>query len=231
LAGATEASVDPLAIAGFCRARAVTTKFNEPGKEATASRPFDISRDGFVIAEGAGVVLLEEYEQAKSRNAKIYAEVRGYGMSGEAHHITQPTPQGDGAKRCMAQALWSSGLSLADIDYINAHATSTPVGDVAEINAIKSLFGPHTSKISISSTKGSVGHLMASSGSVEAIFTILAIHHGVIPPTLNLHNVDPAIDNTIDLTPLKAKKRNIIAAMSNSFGFGGTNACLLFSKI
>ncbi|KAF3443369.1 hypothetical protein FNV43_RR13051 [Rhamnella rubrinervis] len=229
VAGGTESSIDALSIAGFCRSRALTTKYNSAPQEA--SRPFDCARDGFVIGEGSGVLVLEELEHAKKRNAKIYAELRGYGMSGDAYHITQPHMNGRGAILAMTRALRQSGLHPEQVDYVNAHATSTPLGDTVEANAIKSIFSDHATSgaLALSSTKGAVGHLLGAAGAVEAIFAILAIHHGVAPLTLNLTKPDPLFtDAYMPLTCSKDMK--IRAALSNSFGFGGTNASLLFSS-
>ncbi|CAI9113010.1 OLC1v1013531C1 [Oldenlandia corymbosa var. corymbosa] len=230
VAGGTEASIDALSIAGFCRSRALSTRYNSVPEEA--SRPFDCERDGFVIGEGAGVLVLEELEHAKKRGAKIYAEVRGYGMSGDAHHITQPHADGRGASLAMMRALEQSGLDPCQVDYINAHATSTMLGDAIEANAIKSLFSSHATSgaLALSSTKGAIGHLLGAAGAVEAIFTVLSIQNGVAPPTLNL--TKPDLVFTEDFMPLTASKEmNIRAAMSNSFGFGGTNSSLLFASI
>uniref|UniRef100_A0ACD5V878 Uncharacterized protein n=2 Tax=Avena sativa TaxID=4498 RepID=A0ACD5V878_AVESA len=228
VAGGTESSIDALSIAGFSRLRALSTKYNSLPQ--AASRPFDCGRDGFVIGEGCGVMVLEALDHAAERGAKIYAEVRGYGMSGDAHHITQPQNDGKGAMLAMERALEQSGLRTDQIDYLNAHATSTPLGDAVEATAIKSVFGHHATSggLAISSTKGAIGHLLGAAGSVEAIFTVLAIHHGVAPPTLNLEQPDPLFEGAF--MPLTAaKKMPIRAAISNSFGFGGTNASLLFS--
>lgn len=230
VAGGTEASIDALSIAGFCRSRALTTKYNSVPEEA--SRPFDCGRDGFVIAEGSGIMVLEELEHAQRRGAKIYAELRGYGMSGDAYHITQPHADGRGAILAMTRALEQSGLHPNQVDYVNAHATSTPLGDAVEANAIKSVFSTHATSgsLALSSTKGAMGHLLGAAGAVEAIFTVLAIHHGIAPLTLNLTEPDPVFSK--DFMPLTASKEMIIkAAMSNSFGFGGTNSSLLFSSI
>ncbi|KAK9035111.1 hypothetical protein V6N11_077160 [Hibiscus sabdariffa] len=228
VAGGTESSIDALSIAGFCKARALTTKYNSCPVEA--SRPFDCGRDGFVIGEGSGVLILEELEHAKSRGAKIYAEVRGYGMSGDAHHITQPHIDGRGAILAMTRALKQSGLHPNQVDYVNAHATSTPLGDAIEANAIKTIFSDHATSgaLAFSSTKGAVGHLLGAAGAVEAIFTVLAIHHGIAPLTLNLSNPDPVFTDAF--MPLTASmEMPIRVALSNSFGFGGTNASLLFA--
>ncbi|HJS32481.1 MAG TPA: beta-ketoacyl-ACP synthase II [Alphaproteobacteria bacterium] len=227
VAGGTEAAVCRLGIAGFAAARALSTKFNDDPPKA--SRPWDQGRDGFVMGEGAGVVVLEEYEHAKKRGAKIYAEVVGYGMSGDAYHVTAPSEDGGGAYRAMAGALKRAKLNPEDIDYINAHGTSTPLGDEIELGAVKRLFGEHAYKVSMSSTKSSIGHLLGAAGSVEAIFSILAINDGVVPPTLNLENPSPGCD--IDLVPHQAKERPVRRALSNSFGFGGTNASLVFQAV
>ncbi|XP_022771715.1 3-oxoacyl-[acyl-carrier-protein] synthase, mitochondrial isoform X2 [Durio zibethinus] len=229
VAGGTESSIDALSIAGFCRARALTTKYNSSPVEA--SRPFDCGRDGFVIGEGSGVLILEELEHAKSRGAKIYAEVRGYGMSGDAYHITQPHTDGRGAILAMTRALKQSGLHSNQVDYVNAHATSTPLGDAIEANAIKSIFVDHATSggLAFSSTKGAVGHLLGAAGAVEAIFTVLAIHNGIAPLTLNVTKPDPIFNDAF--MPLTASKEMPVrAALSNSFGFGGTNASLLFAS-
>ncbi|PON48493.1 3-oxoacyl-[acyl-carrier-protein] synthase [Parasponia andersonii] len=229
VAGGTEASIDALSVAGFCRSRALTTKYNSAPQEA--SRPFDCSRDGFVIGEGCGVLVLEELEHAKRRGAKIYAELRGYGTAGDAYHITQPHVGGRGAILAMTRALKQSGLHSKQVDYINAHATSTPLGDAVEANAIKSIFSDHATSgaLALSSTKGAIGHLLGAAGAVEAIFAILAIYDGMAPLTLNLTEPDPVFDDVF--MPLKAsKKMPIRAALSNSFGFGGTNASLLFTS-
>ncbi len=226
VAGGTEAAVCRLGLAGFAAARALSTGFNE--EPARASRPWDQKRDGFVMGEGAGVVVLEELEHAKKRGAKIYAEVVGYGMSGDAHHITAPAEDGNGAFRAMRNALKRAQLAPEKIDYINAHGTSTPLGDEIELGAVKRLFGDHAYKLSMSSTKSAIGHLLGAAGSVEAIFSILAMRDSVVPPTLNLENPSEGCD--IDLVPLKAKERRVNYALSNSFGFGGTNASLIFGR-
>jgi 3-oxoacyl-[acyl-carrier-protein] synthase II len=227
VAGGTEAAVCRLGLAGFAAARALSTNFNDSPTEA--SRPWDKDRDGFVMGEGSGVVVLEEYEHAKKRGAKIYAEVTGYGMSGDAYHVTAPAPEGDGGYRAMVAALNRAGINKEDVDYVNAHGTSTPLGDEIELRAVKRLFGDHAYKLSMSSTKSAIGHLLGAAGSVEAIFSILAIRDGVLPPTLNLENPSEGCD--IDLVPLRAKERKIKAALSNSFGFGGTNASLVFAPV
>ncbi|GMH07158.1 hypothetical protein Nepgr_008998 [Nepenthes gracilis] len=230
VAGGTEASIDALSIAGFCRLKALSTRYNSSPHEA--SRPFDCGRDGFVIGEGCGVLVLEELEHARERGAKVYAEVRGYGMSGDAHHITQPHNDGRGAILAMSRAIQQANLYPHQVDYVNAHATSTPLGDAIEANAIKSIFGDYAMSggLALSSTKGAVGHLLGAAGAVEAIFTILAIHHGIVPLTLNLSQPDPVFSDSF--MPLAASKEMTVnAAISNSFGFGGTNASLLFTSV
>jgi 3-oxoacyl-[acyl-carrier-protein] synthase II len=224
VAGGAEAAVCRLGLAGFAASRALSTKFNDDPPRA--SRPWDVKRDGFVMGEGAGVVVLEEYEHAKKRGAKIYAELIGYGLSGDAYHITAPPEDGNGAFRAMHGALKRANLNPDEIDYINAHGTSTPLGDEIELGAVKRLFGDHAYKLSMSSTKSSIGHLLGAAGSVEAIFSILAIRDGVVPPTLNLDDPSPGCD--IDLVAHQAKGRKVRRALSNSFGFGGTNASLIF---
>ena len=225
VAGGAEAAICRLGIAGFAAARALSTNFNDTPERA--SRPWDRDRDGFVMGEGAGVVVLEELEHAKKRGAPIYAELIGYGLSGDAYHITAPAEDGDGAFRAMESALKRARLNPEDIDYVNAHGTSTPLGDEIELGAIKRLFGPAAYKISMSSTKSAIGHLLGAAGSVEAIYSILAIRDQVVPPTLNLDNPSEGCD--IDLVPKQAKQRKVHAALSNSFGFGGTNASLVFT--
>lgn len=228
VAGGTEGALCRLGIAGFAAARALSSGFNdEPTK---ASRPWDRDRDGFVMGEGAGIVVLEEYEHAKARGAKIYAEVKGYGLSGDAYHITSPAEDGDGGFRAMQAALKRAGMTPSDIDYVNAHGTSTPMGDEIEFGAVKRLFGNAGASISMSSTKSSIGHLLGAAGSVEAIFCALAIRDQVAPPTLNLDNPSDSVTG-IDLVPYKPKKREIRAALSNSFGFGGTNASLVLTQV
>lgn len=227
VAGGTEAAVCRLGIAGFSAARALSTSYNDTPQRA--SRPWDVGRDGFVMSEGAGVVVLEELEHAKARGANIYAEVVGYGLSGDAFHITAPSETGEGAETCMRAALNDAGLGPEDIDYINAHGTSTPLGDEIEISAVKRVFGDAAYNLSMSSTKSSVGHLLGAAGAVEAIFTVKAIETGIIPPTLNLDEPDEGCD--LDLVPFVAKERPVRAAMSNSFGFGGTNASLVFKAV
>ncbi|KAF2624656.1 3-oxoacyl-synthase-like protein [Macroventuria anomochaeta] len=235
VAGGAESCIHPLAISGFARARSLATEFNERPTEA--SRPFDRDRDGFVIGEGAGVVVLEELEHAKARGARIYAEVAGYGLSSDAYHMTAPREDGQGPRLAMKKALKYAGLKPASVDYINAHATSTPLGDAAENRAIKDLLlgadgKRHASEINVSSTKGAVGHLLGAAGSVEAIFTILGLHTNILPPTLNLHNPgDPAEDFSCNYVANEAQQKEVNVAMSNSFGFGGTNASLCFRKM
>ncbi len=226
VAGGSEAAVNPLGIAGFCAARALSTNFNE--NPAEASRPWDKDRDGFVMGEGSGVVVLEEYEHAKARGAKIYAEVAGYGMSGDAHHITAPADHHEGAFRAMKAAFKNGGLTPSDVQYVNAHGTSTPMGDDLELEAVENMFGNHASQIAMSSTKSAVGHLLGAAGAVEAIFSILAIRDNVAPPTLNLH--EPSRASIIDRVALTAQERKIDVVLSNSFGFGGTNASILFKR-
>jgi 3-oxoacyl-[acyl-carrier-protein] synthase II len=226
VAGGTESAVNRIGIAGFCACRALSTSYNDTPEKA--SRPYDKDRDGFVMGEGAGVVVVEALEHALARGARIYAEVVGYGMSGDAYHITSPSEDGDGAYRCMRAALKRAGIEPSEIDYINAHGTSTPLGDEIELRAIERLLGNHAVNISMSSTKSAVGHLLGAAGALEAIFSILAIRDNVAPPTLNLDN--PSVDTKIDLVPHKARKRSIDVALSNSFGFGGTNASLVFRR-
>jgi len=226
VAGGAESAVCRLSLAGFAACKALSTKFNDEPKRG--SRPYDRDRDGFVMGEGAGCVVLEEYEHAKARGARIYAEVVGYGMSGDAYHITAPSPDGDGAFRSMSAALKRAGITAADIDYVNAHGTSTPLGDEIELRAVERLLGASASKVTMSSTKSSVGHLLGAAGAVEAIFSILAIRDNIAPPTLNLDN--PSVETAIDLAPHKARERQINIALSNSFGFGGTNASLIFRR-
>ncbi|MBW7852253.1 MAG: beta-ketoacyl-ACP synthase II [Rhodospirillales bacterium] len=225
VAGGAEAAICRLGLAGFAAARALSTGFNDTPTKA--SRPWDKDRDGFVMGEGAGVVILEELEHARKRGAKIYAEVIGYGMSGDAYHITAPSEDGNGGFRSMRNALRRAGLNPEDVDYVNAHGTSTPLGDEIELGAVKRLFGDHAYKLSMSSTKSAIGHLLGAAGSVEAIYSIMAIQTGVVPPTLNLDNPSEGCD--IDLVPKTAKERKVRVALSNSFGFGGTNASLIFA--
>ena len=226
VAGGSESTVSPLGIGGFCASRALSTRNDDP---ATASRPWDKGRDGFVLGEGAGVLVLEEMEHAKARGARIYCELAGYGMSADAHHITAPPEDGDGGRRSMLNALKNGGLKPADIDYINAHGTSTPLGDLAECVGVKRAFGDHAARLAVSSTKSMTGHLLGAAGGVEAVFTVLAIRDQVAPPTANLTDVDPQCD--LDFVPLTARKMAIRAALSNSFGFGGTNATLAFRAV
>jgi 3-oxoacyl-[acyl-carrier-protein] synthase II len=226
VAGGAESPVNRIAVAGFSALRALSTGFND--QPTKASRPYDKDRDGFVMGEGAGVVVLESLDHAKARGARIYAEVIGYGLSGDAYHITAPTPDGDGAYRCMTAAIKRAGVSADDIDYINAHGTSTPLGDEIELGAVQKLVGNAAGKMAMSSTKSCIGHLLGAAGAVEAIFSILAIRDGIAPPTINLDN--PSVDTPIDLVPHKAREREINVALSNSFGFGGTNASLVFRR-
>jgi len=226
VAGGTESPVCRLALAGFAACRALSTKFNDEPQRA--SRPYDRDRDGFVMGEGAGVVVLEELQHAKARGATIYGEIIGYGLSGDAYHITAPAEDGDGAYRCMAAAIKRAGIEAADIDYVNAHGTSTPMGDEIELGAVERLFGNAAGKLSMSSTKSAVGHLLGAAGAVEAIYATLAIRDNVAPPTLNLDN--PAVETAIDLVPHKARPREINTVLSNSFGFGGTNASLIITR-
>ena len=228
LAGGAESTICPIGIAGFAQARALSTAFNDD--PTRASRPYDKDRDGFVMGEGSGVVVLEEYEHAKARGAKIYAEVIGYGLSGDAYHVTAPHPEGSGAFRSMQMALKKAGLNPSDIDYINAHGTSTPMGDELELGAVRRLFGDAISTVSMSSTKSAIGHLLGGAGAVEAIFCILAIRDQIVPPTLNLDNPSDACIG-VDLVPHVAKKRKVHAVLNNSFGFGGTNASLVLRAV
>ncbi|MDN5934867.1 MAG: beta-ketoacyl-ACP synthase II [Nitrosospira sp.] len=225
VAGGAESCVTPLAIGGFAAARALSTRNDDP---ATASRPWDKGRDGFVLGEGAGVVVLEEMEHAKRRGAKIYAELAGFGMSADAYHMTAPCEDGEGAARCMAHALRNAGMNAAEVDYINAHGTSTPLGDIAETVAVKRCFGEHAKKLVVNSTKSMTGHLLGAAGGVEAIFSTLAVHHQIAPPTINIFDQDPQCD--LDYVPNTAREMKIDVAMSNSFGFGGTNGTLIFRK-
>ncbi len=228
LAGGAESAICPIGIAGFAQARALSTAFNDTPEKA--SRPYDVNRDGFVMGEGAGVVVLEEYEHAKKRGAHIYAEVIGYGLSGDAYHVTAPHPEGNGGYRSMEMALKKSGLSLADIDYVNAHGTSTPLGDELELGAVKRLFGDNIATMSMSSTKSAIGHLLGGAGAVESIFCILAIRDQIVPPTLNLDEPSESCAG-VDLVPHVAKERKVRAVLNNSFGFGGTNASLIMKAI
>ncbi len=227
VAGSAESTICRIGMAGFAAARALSTSYNEtPSK---GSRPWDKGRDGFVMGEGAGIVVLEEYEHAKARGAKTYGELVGYGLSGDAHHITAPASDGDGGYRAMQSALRNAKLDVSEVDYINAHGTSTPLGDEIELGAVKRLFGESAYKLSMSSTKSAIGHLLGGAGSVEAIFSLLAIRDQVAPPTLNLE--DPSDGCDIDLVPLKAKEREINTVLSNSFGFGGTNASVVMKRV
>ena len=228
LAGGAEATICPIGIAGFAQARALSTAFNDQPEKA--SRPYDKDRDGFVMGEGAGVVVLEEYEHAKRRGAKIYGEVIGYGLSGDAHHVTAPHPEGSGAFRSMEMALRKSGLQPSDIDYINAHGTSTPMGDELELGAVRRLFGNAIANVSMSSTKSAIGHLLGGAGAVESIFCLLALRDQIVPPTLNLDNPSEGTAG-VDLVPHQAKKREVRAVLNNSFGFGGTNASLIMRAV
>ena len=225
VAGGSEACVSPLGLGGFCAARALSSRNDDP---AAASRPWDKDRDGFVLGEGAGILVLEEYEHASKRGARIYCELAGYGMSADAHHITAPCEDGEGAARCMANALRNAGLNREQVDYINAHGTSTPLGDVAETVAVRNCFGEHARKLAVSSTKSMTGHLLGAAGGVEAVFSTLAVHEQVAPPTINLVNPDPQCD--LDYVPNTARRMKIDVALSNSFGFGGTNGSLVFRK-
>ncbi len=224
--GGSEAAVCELGIGGFNAARALSTRNDDP---TAASRPWDVDRDGFVLGEGAGVLVIEELEHAKARGAKIYCELIGYGVSGDAYHVTAPREDGDGARRCMVNALKNASLNASDIDYVNAHGTSTPLGDLAEATALKSAFGDHAKKVMVSSTKSMTGHLLGAAAGIEAVFSILALRDGVIPPTINLHKQDPAVE--LDLVPNTARQKKIDVSMSNSFGFGGTNSTLIFKRI
>ncbi|MFC1867244.1 beta-ketoacyl-ACP synthase II [Thermodesulfobacteriota bacterium] len=223
ITGGSEAVITPLALAGFCSMRALSTRNDEPEK---ASRPFDKDRDGFVMGEGAGILILEEMTMALERGANIYAEVTGYGLSSDAYHVSAPEPGGGGAISCMSMAIETSGLKPQDVDYINAHGTSTPLNDLSETKAVKAVFGEHAHKLAISSTKSMTGHLLGGTGGVEAIYSVLTIKHGIIPPTINYETPDPECD--LDYVPNKARKADVKVVMSNSFGFGGTNGSLLF---
>jgi 3-oxoacyl-[acyl-carrier-protein] synthase II len=225
IAGGTEANITPLTIGGFNAMKALSTRNDQPEK---ASRPFEKNRDGFVIAEGAGILVLEELQFALKRKAKIHAELVGYGYTGDAYHITAPSPDGDGAIRCMKMAIKDAGLTPEGVDYINAHGTSTPLNDLTETIAIKKVFGNHAKKVPVSATKSMTGHLLGAAGSTEAIFTILAIRDGIIPPTINYEEPDPECD--LDYVPNVARRKSLRTAMSNAFGFGGTNATLVFKK-
>lgn len=227
LAGGAEAAVCPIGVAGFAAARALSTRYNDQPERG--SRPWDRDRDGFVMGEGSGVVVLEELEHAKKRGAKIYAELVGYGMSGDAYHVTAPAESGDGAYRSMRNALRDAKLNVDQVDYINAHGTATPLGDMIELKAVKRLLGESANRVSMSSTKSAIGHLLGAAGGVEAIFSILALRDSVVPPTLNLENPSEGAEG-MDLVPLKCKERSVKVALSNSFGFGGTNASVVFKE-
>jgi 3-oxoacyl-[acyl-carrier-protein] synthase II len=226
IAGGSESTITPLAVAGFSVMKALSTKYNDEPERA--SRPFDKNRDGFVIAEGAGVMVLEELEFAKKRGAKIYAELIGYGLNSDAYHITAPAPDGEGFVKCIELCLKDAGVSKEEVDYINAHGTSTYYNDLYETKAVKKVFGEHAYKLSVSSTKSMMGHTLGAAGGIEAVITVLAIHHGIIPPTINYEEADPECD--LDYVPNAARQKAIRVAISNSFGFGGTNACLMFRK-
>jgi 3-oxoacyl-[acyl-carrier-protein] synthase II len=225
IAGGTESCICVTGVGGFCAMKALSTRNDEPQR---ASRPFDAGRDGFIMGEGSGVVVLEEMESALKRGARIYAEVLGYGASGDAYHITSPAPNGEGAARCMALAIKDAGIAKEEMGYINAHGTSTKYGDELESIAIKTVFGDYAHKIPISSTKSMIGHLLGAAGGVEAVISVLALERGILPPTINLDNPDPECD--LDYIPHTARKVQVDVAMSNSFGFGGTNACLVFRR-
>lgn len=227
ISGGSEASVNEIGMGGFNALQAISTRNDE---YKTASRPFDASRDGFVMGEGAGCLILEEYEHAKARGAKIYAELAGGGMSADAYHLTAPHPEGIGARKVMENALRDAGMKPEEIDYVNVHGTATPLGDLAETKAIISVFGEHAYKLNISSTKSMTGHLLGAAGAIEAIASVLAIVNDTVPPTINLNNIDPEIDSKLNLTPNKAQKRTVRAALSNTFGFGGHNASIIFRK-
>ncbi len=226
IAGGAEAAISPLGVGGFNAARALSTRNDAP---ELASRPWDVDRDGFVLGEGAGVLVLEEYEHAKQRGARIYAELAGYGMSADAHHITAPCADGEGAARCMVNTMRNAGINPDAVDYINAHGTSTPLGDIAETIAVKRCFGEHAKQLAVSSTKSMTGHLLGAAGGVEAVFSVLAIHHQTAPPTINLVKQDPQCD--LDYVPNSARNMKIRTVLSNSFGFGGTNGSLVFRAI
>ncbi len=225
ISGGAESAITPLGVGGFAAMKALSTRNDEPER---ASRPFDSERDGFVIGEGSGILILEEREHALQRGAKIYAEVIGYGANGDAHHMTAPAPEGEGAARCMRLALKDAGIAPSEIDYINAHGTSTEYNDANETTAIKAVFGEQSAKIAVSSTKSMTGHLLGAAGAVEGVYSALALHHGMLPPTINYENPDPACD--LDYVPNHARKADIQVVLSNSFGFGGTNACVIFRR-
>jgi 3-oxoacyl-[acyl-carrier-protein] synthase II len=225
ISGGAEAAITPLGVGGFAAMKALSTRNDEPER---ASRPFDHERDGFIIAEGSGVLILEEREAALKRGAQIYAEVIGYGANGDAYHMTAPAPEGEGAARCMALALKDAGIAPTEVDYINAHGTSTEYNDANETQAIKKVFGEHAAKLAVSSTKSMTGHMLGAAGAVEGIFSTLALHHGIIPPTINYENPDPNCD--LDYVPNQSRKADIRVTLSNSFGFGGTNACVIFRR-
>ncbi|MDR0578226.1 MAG: beta-ketoacyl-ACP synthase II [Candidatus Accumulibacter sp.] len=226
IAGGAESTVSPLGLGGFCAARALSTRNDDP---QTASRPWDKDRDGFVLSEGAGVVALEEYERARARGARIYAELAGFGMSADAHHMTAPCEDGEGAARCMANALKNARVNLDEVQYLNAHGTSTPAGDLAETIAIKRAFGEHAKKLVVNSTKSMTGHLLGAAGGIEAVFSVLALYHQVSPPTINIFNQDEACD--LDYCANEARRMKIDVAISNSFGFGGTNVSAVFRRV
>jgi 3-oxoacyl-[acyl-carrier-protein] synthase II len=224
-AGGAEHAITPLGLGGFCAARALSTRNDDP---SAASRPFDRGRDGFVLSDGAACIALEELEHARARGARIYAEFAGFGMSSDAHHITAPAESGEGAYRCMRNAIADAGLNPDEIGYVNAHGTSTPLGDVAETVAIKRTFGGHAHQLAVSSTKSTTGHMIGAAGGAEAIFTVLALVHGIVPPTINLENQDPGCD--LDYTPNTAREIALTVGLSNSFGFGGTNGTVVFKR-
>jgi len=226
IAGGTESVVTPLAVGGFAVMRALSTRNDDP---KGASRPFEKNRDGFILAEGAGIVILEEYESAKKRGARIYAEIVGYGLTGDAYHLTAPSPEGEGAARCMKMALDNAGINPEEVDFINAHGTSTPMNDLYETMAIKKVFGAHAGKLMVSSTKSMTGHLLGAAGGIEAVYTMMSMHHGIATPTMNYQEPDPECD--LDFVPNAPREAVINYALSNSFGFGGTNATLLFKRV
>jgi 3-oxoacyl-[acyl-carrier-protein] synthase II len=225
IAGGAESTITPLAVGGFAAMKALSTRNDEPER---ASRPFDKERDGFVIGEGSGVLILEEREHALARGARIYGEVIGYAATGDAYHMTAPAPDGEGAARCMRLALKDAGLAPTDVDYINAHGTSTEYNDANETKAIKTVFGEQAAKVAVSSTKSMTGHLLGAAGAVEGVYSMLTLYHGIIPPTINYENPDPECD--LDYVPNKARKADVKVVLSNSFGFGGTNACVIFRR-